>query len=209
MKQQVLLERECEDQFILSSLPSLRWNVDEGPYTARLLAEGDKELMLCWRLRYRYFVEQRGWVAPDPCHPQLEYDGYDPFAWHLAVFEAEEIVAYLRVLPWRPEVGFMLETEFSSLLSPSTGRALPRIGAVELSRLVCCPQTAAKGEQGSPHALELLLKLLYHLALSTGYRGSFHIVVEIRLAQAFRSSLWFALHSVGRSASTCGRHAQP
>ena len=156
----------------------------EGPYTARLLAPSDAALALCWQLRYRYFVQERGWVLPDACSLGEECDRYDESAWHLAVLEDEQIVAYLRVLPWRADVGFMLEDDFQTLIPASTCRALPRQGAVELSRLVCCPQSAVSKEPSAPHALELLLKLLYHLALREGIE-QFHIVVEAAWLKPF------------------------
>ena len=183
MKQQVLSGQHSSATLTDAAMPKLK-TVVEDPYIARLLAPDDAALLLCWQLRYRYFVRERGWVLPTELYPDEERDRYDQHAWHLAVWEDDQVVAYLRVLPWRADVGFMLEDDFQTLMPASTCKALPRQNAVELSRLVCCPQSAVSKESGAPHALELLLKLLYHLALREGIE-QFHIVVEAAWLKPF------------------------
>jgi N-acyl-L-homoserine lactone synthetase len=160
--------------------------VIEGHYTACVLAPGDARLEACWQLRHRVFVEQRGWVPDDPERPGLEVDAYDAHARHLAVFDGECLTAYLRALPWVPGVGFMLEREFSCLLASSARAGLPRTSAVELSRLACrvARPPATFIRSGEPHPLEVLLKLLYRLALAEGIEH-FHIVVEAAWLRPF------------------------
>lgn len=176
MKQQVLCGQHSTGILVNTATPKRELTVMEGPYTARLLAPDDAALLLCWQLRYRYFVQERGWVSPGACFSGEERDRYDQHAWHLAVLKDEQIVAYLRMLPWRTGVGFMLEDDFQTLL-PASCSTLPRHGAVELSRLVCCPRSAAFQESGAPQAVELLFKLMYQVAKAEQIEH-LHIVVE-------------------------------
>ena len=151
-------------------------------------------MQACWRLRHEYFVRQRGWVTPDSARPGLEVDAYDGHCHHLAVFEGGRPLAYLRVLPWRPHVGFMLEREFAALLPEKYLQVLPREGAVELSRLVCC--SGLRAAKDAPHPLELLLKELYHLALEQGI-GRFYVVVEEAWLKPFARRFGLAFTPLG------------
>lgn len=172
------------------------FGIREGIYEARLVDPGDADGMrACYRLRYAYFVQQRKWIAADAAHPGLELDTYDTEALHLAVFKNEDsqqgaqqkaqcIAGYLRLLPQRTDCGFMLEHEFRPLLPEEEMDALRQPGAVELSRLTVAsvPDTDGagdhpRGSQGSRLVLELLLKLLYRLALERGW-NHFYVVVE-------------------------------
>lgn len=148
-----------------------------GKYCARLIpAQPNDALNACFRLRYRYFVQERGWVTAEMCQGEVERDRYDDYALHLAVFDGREVLAYVRVLPHRPELGFMLDSEFSPLLDEEERRALPRDRAAELSRLVCQGNLPRRNATES-HPLELLLKLLYRVCVEYGFQ-QFYIVVE-------------------------------
>lgn len=145
---------------------------------ARLLSwEERSELDACFRLRHGYFVKQRGWVKAENGLDERESDAYDEHCLHLAVFKGSEVKAYLRALPFMPEVGWMLDREFAPLLREEERRCLVREGALELSRLVVCDDIADSHPQDEPHPVEHLLKQLYGGSLQHGY-GQFHIVVE-------------------------------
>ncbi len=73
-------------------------------HSHRFMWSEDPLLCACFRLRHTYFVEQRGWIAASQEEPGLERDGYDPSALHLAVSDASEIAAYMRLLPFSPHL---------------------------------------------------------------------------------------------------------
>lgn len=172
------------------------FTVQAGGYSARLIPLQSNALFdACLQLRYRYFVQERGWVAPEACPNGLEHDDYDESAFHLAVFCGNETLAYMRILPHQPNLGFMLDAEFSPLLSEEERRVLPREEAVELSRLVCCPSLPRIREQG-PHPVELLLKLLYRFSLAHGFER-FYIVVEESWIKPFARRFGLAFTPLG------------
>ena len=131
-------------------------------------------LSQCFRLRYNYFVRQRGWVTMDSTSVNEERDHYDDRALHLAVFCGEEVRAYLRLLPHDPILGFMLDHDFAALLSEQERDELPRAGAIEISRLVC---RFGKVGDDDIHPLHLLLSLLYQVSVEQGFERCY-IVVE-------------------------------
>lgn len=147
------------------------------------------------RLRYNYFVQQRKWVCEDRSHPEREMDCYDSHAKHLAVFENDQVVAYLRVLEWRAECGFMLEREFQCLLPPEIALPLSHCGAVELSRLVIAPQTRLSRREAR-YVTELLFKLLYQLSLQRGWQH-LYIVVEAAWIPLFQRRFGLSFHPLG------------
>jgi N-acyl-L-homoserine lactone synthetase len=136
-------------------------------------------------LRYRYFVCQRQWVQPDELHDELhsdvEWDHYDSSAYHLAVFDEDKPVAYLRLLDGQAPCGIMLGHEFAELVPPEKKPLLCQAHSVELSRLVVAsPSSSPSGinhNRQSKAIMELLLNLLYWLALQQGFE-QFFIVVE-------------------------------
>ena len=127
----------------------------------------------CFRLRYDYFVRQRGWVTMESASDE-ERDHYDDRALHLAVFCGEEVRAYLRLLPHDPLAGFMLDHDFAALLSEREREELPRDGAIEISRLVC---RFGKAAGDDIHPLHLLLRLLHQVSVEQGFERCY-IVVE-------------------------------
>lgn len=140
-----------------------------------LLSDDAVSLEACFRLRYAYFVERRAWVPENVEVPGIEQDGYDERCLHLGVWDEQGVAAYLRVLPFDPQVGFMLDRELSCLLRDEERQALPRERAVELSRLVVRPDVICC--RADPHPMELLLKALYRESKERGYKR-FYIVVE-------------------------------
>ena len=140
----------------------------------RIEADEADVLSCCYRLRHDYFVKQRGWVSAENAEDE-ERDRYDVRALHLAVFFGEQVAAYLRVLPHDPDQGFMLDHDFSALLSEAQRAELPRAGAIEISRLVCRWQSARGSEV---HPVELLLKLLHDISLDHGFERCYIVVEE-------------------------------
>lgn len=155
-----------------------------------------EELKACFRLRYCYFVEQRGWVKENLETPGLERDGYDDHALHIGVWDEQGVAAYLRALPFNPQVGFMLDRELSCLLSDEQRQDLSREGAVELSRLVVRPDVLSCRPCAGPHAVELLLRRLYHQAKGHGF-GRFYIVVEEGWLAPFARRFGLPFQAVG------------
>lgn len=131
------------------------------PYAARIVSDPcSEEMLACWRLRHRYFVVERGWEGCRATEPEREADCYDVTCQHLAVFQGDKPVAYLRALPWHEGLGFMLERDFRCLLSSEALGGLHKESSLEISRLVLAPDL-------SPAAVlpvtELLFKALYRL----------------------------------------------
>jgi len=170
--------------------------VTQGNFTVRLLMPGCVEMEMCWRLRHRIFVQQRGWVPEDPGCPGLERDCYDAFSCHLAVFKDDQLVAYLRALPWRPGCGFMLEQEFLPLLLPEAQRCFVQDNAVELTRLVVAPAPSLALRE-VPLVSELLFKLFYQLAQRQGWEH-IYIVVEQGWLPLFARRFGFQFEPQGR-----------
>lgn len=153
--------------------PLLIVSPSEALVARQIEAHEEDILSQCFRLRYDYFVRQRGWVALESA-PDEERDHYDDRALHLAVFSGEEVRAYLRILPHDPVLGFMLDHDFAALLSEQERNELPRAGAIEISRLVC---RFGKAESDGVHPLQLLLRLLHQVSVEQGFERSY-IVVE-------------------------------
>lgn len=146
-------------------------------YVARLIdASSDDEVWAYQQLRYECFVLRKGWVETNPSQPGRETDGYDPYCYHLGVFQGPLLVAYLRVLPWQADPGFMLEHEFGDLSPEAVKLDLAQAGNVELSRLVVAlPPGSGRGETLA--MAELLFKLVYHLGRRLGWQA-YYIVLE-------------------------------
>jgi len=79
---------------------------------ARII-HGD-DIRLAYKLRHQVFAKELGWVplADDA----LEHDNYDMHAEHFGVFSNTKILSYLRLVA--PDYRYMLEKEFSNLVSP-------------------------------------------------------------------------------------------
>lgn len=157
------------------SLPEHNLSIRCGLNCARLIGGAD-EVCGYQRLRYESFVLHKGWVKADPAQPGLETDHYDPYCYHLGVFQGPHLVAYLRALPWEADPGFMLEHEFRDLLTAEAALDLAHAGNVELSRLVVAPP-AGSGPRESLVVAELLFKLLYQLGKRQDWEA-YYIVLE-------------------------------
>ncbi len=175
-------------------LPSIIF--EEGGFVARLVDVTQScEVTAFQRLRYDYFVRQRGWVVDDPLSPGCEVDRYDAWAQHLAVFDGGQIVAYLRVQPWQAEYGWMLEHEFLCLLPSSPATPLLHHNAVELTRLVIANAPLLPRREARL-VTELLFKLLYQISLHHGWE-QLYIVVEQAWLPIFRRRFGLAFEPLG------------
>jgi acyl homoserine lactone synthase len=74
----------------------------------------DDTITLAYELRHKVFAEELGWVQQND--NGLEQDAYDKYAEHFGVFKNTNILSYLRLVT--PDYRFMLEKEFSNLVSP-------------------------------------------------------------------------------------------
>lgn len=152
-------------------------SITQGAFVARLIdSVSEDEVRAYQTLRYRCFVLDKRWVSADPAHPGREIDRYDPFCHHLGVFKGQQLVAYLRALPWQADPGLMLEHEFQDLIGEDAPKDLRRVGTVELSRLVVAPLPGSKRTETAELA-ELLFKLVYSLGHRLGWTG-YCIVLE-------------------------------
>lgn len=144
--------------------------------------ESDEELLQAYRLRHQVFCENLGWVPPNPTG--LEVDRYDSFATFVGLFSEENtLVGLIRLLPAsRP---FMLETEFSDLVSPDH-RIRKEADTVEISRLAIAPSSKKLGL--SSRYLSFLLKGLYQWTQANEIRYAY-LEVEKRF--------WRVLQAMG------------
>lgn len=149
----------------------------EGEFVARLMDCGDEDEVRAYQeLRYEHYVLRKGWVNDDPAHPGRETDRYDPYCHHLGVFQGPQLVAYLRVLPWQADPGFMLEHEFRNLISEDAAMELGQQGTIEAPRLVVAPLPSS-GRSETVVLAELLFKLVYYLGKLLGWTA-YYIVLE-------------------------------
>ncbi len=172
-----------------------------------LLSGGDIEISDCFRLRYAYFVQERAWVRANAETPGLERDDYDPHALHLGVWQGDRVAAYLRLLPFDPQVGFMIDRDLGALLTQEERQALPRENAVEISRLVCRMAQGQAGKSGQdgqgrcqlhdPRPIELLFKQLYRVSLERGFTR-FYIVVEAGWLRLFARRFGVSFRPIGQ-----------
>jgi N-acyl-L-homoserine lactone synthetase len=170
-------------------------SVSEGQYVARLLTAADSgEMARAQNMRHGYFVQKKAWVESDAENTDRETDRYDGLADHLAVFDGERMLAYVRVLPWLNPVGFMLERDFRCLMHETAIQALDREHGREISRLVLAPDI-------SPDAVlpvsELLFKLLYRSCRSDG-ANNLYAVIEPAWLRRFNNCFKLSFRALGR-----------
>lgn len=127
-----------------------------GDLRARTLAPD--ELDQAARLRYAFFVRERGWVRADGSADGAELDAYDPHAVHLGVFRGDTLVGYMRALPADGPVGMMLDRDFRECLTDAEYARIDRRGSVELSRRVIADDLPAPARKATA---ELLFQLFY------------------------------------------------
>ena len=144
-------------------------------FVAAMIQHSDRATLLkCWRLRHDYFVRQRQWVTPDKSDAELECDEYDEQAQHLAVFQEEQVVGYLRVIERGASCGFMIDHHFRHLVAEENWPLIQQADSIEISRLVIS-KDSLPGE--AKIIFLLLFKLLYQLSLQRDYQH-YLIVVE-------------------------------
>jgi len=146
-------------------------------------------------LRYRYFVTHKKWITRHSLTPGYETDRYDSDSHHLAVFEEERLLGYLRALPWGEDTGFMLDHEFRCLVPDEEFSNLHRQNSLEISRLVLTPDLSA---DVSFLVTELLFKLLYYCCLEQQIEH-LYAVVEVGWLRRFKSCFHLPFQPLGAS----------
>ncbi len=147
-------------------------NVD-GYVIRSLKTEHPDERAVAYRLRYRVFVEELGWLEPSKFSTPEEEDAYDPHAHHVGVFnKTGRLIGYVRFLP--PDQPFMLEEEFRNLLDGTSLQKDDR--TVEISRLatVSCDGLPGQG----PSIPMLLYKGIYHWLHANEILHAYMVVEE-------------------------------
>jgi N-acyl-L-homoserine lactone synthetase len=128
-----------------------------------------EELFKSYRLRYRIFCEELGWVPQNA--DAVETDGYDGNAVSFGVFDPfGGLSAYLRlIMPGEP---FMIEREFLSMVNPEHVIRREKDTA-EISRFCLAPESrrdAVTGDFGYHTLSDVLLKGIYRWCTLNGIR---------------------------------------
>jgi N-acyl-L-homoserine lactone synthetase len=153
------------------------FHLREGEFAARLIDAADEDDVRSYQvMRYEWFVLRKGWVHDTPALFGREIDHYDPFCYHLGVFQEDRLVAYIRALPWQDHTGFMLNHEFSGLVPADAAIGFTQVGAVEFSRLIVDPPPDC-GRRARIQIAELLFKFVYCLGKRIGWE-TYYIVLE-------------------------------
>lgn len=158
--------------------------IKEGGFIVKTMEdEGDK--IQAYRLRHKIFCEDLEWAPKTD--DRLEIDAYDSHAVFFGVFDAENgLSAFLRLI--LPEMPFMLEKEFISMVGPEH-KIKKEKDTVEVSRLCVAPEARSNRITGNfgAHSISMLLyKGVYHWCLRHNIRY-LYLVVEhkiFRLLQA-------------------------
>ncbi len=134
-----------------------------------------KEKVQAFRLRYRIFYEELNWIPRSK--DSLEIDSYDMNAIFFGVFNKQhELVAFIRLI--LPESQFMLEKEFSFLISPRYIVRKERDTA-EVSRLCIAPEvrSSANSENFAIHEISMFLyKGIFQWSMANMVRYLYFVV---------------------------------
>lgn len=153
----------------------------------------DESVNAAYQLRHKVFAEELKWVPQ--AKNRLERDSYDKSAQHFGVFRDKKILSYLRLVS--PAHGYMLEKEFSSLVSP--GHILRKTGDTrEVSRLcVSVDERATKIQTGigPVGAAMLLYRRVYQWCFEYDVRY-LYLVVEYKVYRLL-SMLGFPCDRIG------------
>ena len=172
------------------------FEINQAPYTARIVRPEES----CWwrtcqRLRYAYFVRQRGWVRDDPQRNGLEADDYVLIPITLPSLQEMKLLLTYGYCQQRRRPASCWSRKFACLLNNQSIRLPCDASVVELSRLVYCPVPSQIQGSGT-HPVELLLKLLYRLALTQGF-ARFYIVVEQNWIKPFARRFGLTFTPIG------------
>jgi N-acyl-L-homoserine lactone synthetase len=151
------------------------------------------EIEQAYRLRHEVFSKELTWVPA--ASDGREVDAYDENAEHFGVFRNHKILSYLRLV--MPSYRFMLEKEFSCLVSP--GHEIRKSSdTCEVSRL--CVSDVERGTKvespvGKVGVSMLLYRSVYQWCIRYGVRH-LYLVVEYRVYRLL-SMLGFPCALVG------------
>lgn len=135
----------------------------ESGYWVRSI-ESEEDKIKAYRLRHQVFSEILGWVSPTP--DGLEIDCFDHVAESLGLFSEEGILlGSVRLIS--PDNPFMLETDFTDLVSPDY-LIRKETDTAEVSRLAITPSASHQGL--SSHYLRILHKGIYQWSLENAVR---------------------------------------
>jgi acyl homoserine lactone synthase len=155
----------------------------------------DRERTNAYYLRHEVFCQELGWV-PQRENTQ-ERDGYDHRAIFLGVYDRRgKLLAFLRLI--MPQTAFMLEREFSLLVSPEH-KIRKEDDTVEVSRLCVAPEARNykfSGNFGSQRISMLLYKGVYHWCIGRNIRY-LYLVVEQKIYKLLRLK-GFPCKSIGQ-----------
>lgn len=151
------------------------------------------EVSAAQKLRYRVFVEGRGWVESPDRNARVDVDDYDPKACHFAVTDhLGEMVGTIRLLRGG-ETGFMLDKDFAALVD-GNGKTLDHSPAhAELSRLAVKPELSPRDR----HEVAMCLyRIAYQWSVAHGI-GTWYVVVEPSYLTVLQR-LGFPFRRIGR-----------
>lgn len=145
---------------------------------AKELRDEDEKTQ-AYHLRYRIFCEELKWVPPTA--DLMEKDDYDDHAIFLGLLDRQNrLVAFIRII--LPDIPFMLEKEFLSLVNPIY-RLRKEDDTAEISRLCIAPEVRKEVISGffGRYTLSMLLyKSVYHWSIRNQIRY-LYMVVEDRI----------------------------
>src|SRR5689334_18448857 len=133
-----------------------------------------------YRLRYRVFVEEYGWLKPDPAYPGLEKDEFDPFSAAFLLRETTtgtSVACQRFVLPDRLPHGQITQIEHLVLAFGIDLGARPRETWAKVSRI-----TIAREFRGSRDVLDTMKRATAALAQALR-REALYSVSEPRMAR--------------------------
>lgn len=125
------------------------------------------------RMRFAYFVTERGWRAENPATPGEDHDVFDAHATHFTVARRGQVVGYMRSLPHASGVGWSLDRELRPMFTEAEYAAVVREGGVELSRRVVEPTLSLEERRV---VVELLFKQFLSLARRRRYQHVYAVV---------------------------------
>jgi acyl homoserine lactone synthase len=158
--------------------------ISEGDFLVKTLTSDDEKTK-AYHLRHRIFCEELGWVPRS--ESMLEIDEYDKYTISIGVFDQKHVlIACTRLaLPGTP---FMIEKDFSSLISP-LHEIRKHDDTTEVSRTCVAPEArrlSVRGTFGVFRVSMLGYKGVYQLCSLNNLRYVY-TVVEPRLYRTLRA----------------------
>lgn len=163
----------------------------EGDFLVKTISD-DEERIQAYRLRHRVFCEELGWVPRS--ETLLEIDEYDRCTVLIGIFDQQQALVACTRLSLR-DAPFMIEKEFSSLISP--WHKVKKNETTEITRSCVRPEhrrLSFPGTFGSYRLSMLSFKGVYHWCLMNHIKYAY-IVVESKFYRLLAHS--FPIQLVG------------